>query len=282
MAEIIKKKISELKRHSVSLSLISLALIIAISGMFAINGSLGWYAHNDEVSAEGMSVDAKTTPNLVIGKSPDELMADNLQFSVSYKSDDLINMTSVTHEDQGTETYLKYLVNHYAVDESTGNAKNGMSLEFAPVPITSDEVYFVDYTVYIASRFDSLEISSLTASITLPTTVDSEYLSEHVYFNAASIDFYVSEVSLDNYRGTTSVSDSLNGTARASIELFRDGVTVPDASSNESIKIIMRCYFDGALQDTSTNRAYINSNTVKTDGINIGVTFTAIDAVTEE
>ena len=103
-----------------------------------------------------------------------------------------------------------------------------------------------------------------------------------MYFNAASIDFYVGEVSLDNYRGTTSVSDSLNGTARASIELFRDGVTVPDASSNESIKIIMRCYFDGALQDTNTNRAYINSNTVKTDGINIGVTFTAIDAVTEE
>ena len=282
MAEKIKKKISELKRHSVSLSLISVALIIAISGMFAINGSLGWYAHNDEVSAEGMSVDAKTTPNLVIGKTPDELMADNLQFSVSYKTDDLINMTSVTHDDQCTKTYLKYLVNHYAVDESTGNAKNGMSLEFQPVPITSDEVYFVDYTVYIASRFDSLEISSLTASITLPTTVDSEYLSEHVYFNAASIDFYVGEVSLDNYRGTTSVSDSLNGTARASIELFPDGVTVHDASSNKSIKVIMRCYFDGGLQDTNTNRAYINSNTVKADGINIGVTFTAIDAVTEE
>ena len=282
MAEIIKKKISELKRHSVSLSLISVALIIAISGMFAINGSLGWYAHNDEVSAEGMSVDAKTTPNLVIGKTPDELMADNLQFSVSYKTDDLINMTSVTHDNQSAETYLKYLVNHYAVDESTGNAKNGMSLEFQPVPITSDEVYFVDYTVYIASRFDSLEISSLTASITLPTTVDSEYLSEHVYFNAASIDFYVGAVSLENYRGTTSVSDSLNGTARASIELFRDGVTVPDASSNQSIKVIMRCYFDGGLQDTNTNRAYINSNTVKADGINIGVTFTAIDAVTEE
>ena len=279
MAEKIKKKISELKRHSVSLSLISLALIIAISGMFAINGSLGWYAHNDEVSAEGMSVDAKTTPNLVIGKTPDELMADNLQFSVSYKTDGLINMTSVTHDDQcTTETYLKYLVNHYAVDESTGNAKNGMSLEFQPVPITSDEVYFVDYTVYIASRFDSLAVSSLTASITSPITVDSD----HPYFNAASIDFYVGAVSLENYRGTTSVSDSLNATARASIELFPDGVTVPDVSSNQSIKVIMRCYFDGGLQDTNTNRAYINSNTVKADGINIGVTFTAIDAVTEE
>ena len=278
MAEIIKKKISELKRHSVSLSLISLALIIAISGMFAINGSLGWYAHNDEVSADGMSVDAKTTPNLVIGATQDELLADTLQFSVSFKSTNASAMTAVTHDKNCPDTYLKYLTSHYAVDESTGNAKEDMSLEFAPVPTVSEEVYFVDYTVYIASRFDSLAVSSLTASITSPTTVDND----HPYFNAASIDFYVGdEVSLDNYRGTTSVSDSLNGTARASIELFPDGVVVPNTTDG-CIKVIMRCYFDGALQDNSDpTRAYINSETVKTDGLTIGVTFTAIDAVTE-
>ena len=276
MAEIIKKKISELKRHSVSLSLISLALIIAISGMFAINGSLGWYAHNDEVSADGMSVDAKTTPNLVIGTTQDELLKDTLQFSVSFSSIEASKMTAVTRDESCPNTYLKYLTSHYAVDESTGNAKEDMSLEFAPVPAESEEVYFVDYTVYIASRFDSLAVSSLTASITSPTTVDSD----HPYFNAASVDFYVGEVSLDNYRGTTSVSDSLNGTARASVELFRDGVVVPNTTDG-CIKVIMRCYFDGALQNTDTKHAYINSETVKTDGMTIGVTFTAIDAVTE-
>ena len=272
MAEIIKKKISELKRHSVSLSLISLALIIAISGMFAINGSLGWYASNDEVSADGMSVDAKTTPNLVIGATQDELLADTLQFSVSFKSTDTSAMTAVTHDKNCPDTYLKYLTSQYAVDESTGNAKKDMSLEFAPVPTDSEEVYFVDYTVYIASRFDSLAVSSLTASITSPTTVDAD----HPYFNAASIDFYVGEVSLDNYRGTASVANR-----EKSIELFSDGVVVPNTTDG-CIKVIMRCYFDGALQDNSDpTRAYINSETVKTDGMTIGVTFTAIDAVTE-
>ena len=276
MAEIIKKKISELKRHSVSLSLISLALIIAISGMFAINGSLGWYAHNDEVSADGMSVDAKTTPNLVIGATQDELLADTLQFSVSFKSTDASAMTAVTRDVNCPDTYLKYLTSHYAVDESTGNAKEDMSLEFAPVPTVSEEVYFVDYTVYIASRFDSLAVSSLTASITSPTTVDAD----HPYFNAASIDFYVGvyvgEVSSVNYCGTASVANREN-----SIELFRDGVVVPNTTDGY-IKVIMRCYFDGALQDNSDpTRAYINSETVKTDGLTIGVTFTAIDAVTE-
>ena len=65
MAEIIKKKISELKRHSVSLSLISLALIIAISGMFAINGSLGWYASNDNVDANNMGVSIASAGGVV-------------------------------------------------------------------------------------------------------------------------------------------------------------------------------------------------------------------------
>lgn len=65
MAEIIKKKISELKRHSVSLSLISLALIIAIIGMFSINGSLGWYASNDNVDANNMGVSISNAGGVV-------------------------------------------------------------------------------------------------------------------------------------------------------------------------------------------------------------------------
>ena len=74
---------------------------------------------------------------------------------------------------------------------------------------------------------------------------------------------------------------SRNGTVRASVELLPDGDTVPLASDG-SIKVIMRCYFDGALQDPNTGYAYVNSNTVKTDGIDISVSFTAIDAVSEE
>lgn len=276
MAEIIKKKISELKRHSVSLSLVSIALIIAISGMFVVSGSLGWYAHNDQVSADGMSVDAKSTPNLVIGKSPEELSRDALQFEVSFETLDVQNMVAVTRDESCADTYLKHLTNHYAVDAVTGKAKDGMALEFEPVPAQSDEVYFVDYTVYIAARFDSINLSSLTASISSPTKVDDD----RPYFNAASIDFYVGTVSLQGYRGTTSVSDSLNGTGRASIELLPNGDKIPLASDGY-VKVIMRCYFDGALLNPTTGNAYVNSQTVKSDNLDIGVTFTALDAVSE-
>ena len=273
---VIIKKMSE--KFSAELKLIGtgVMLVIALLAFLNINGTLGWFGSNDQVSADGMSVDAKSTPNLVIGKSPEELSGDALQFEVSFESQDVKDMVAVTRDESCADTYLKHLTNHYAIDGVTGNAKDGMALEFEPVPAQSEEVYFVDYTVYIAARFDSINLSSLTASISSPTEVDDD----HPYFNAASIDFYVGTVSPQGYRGTTSVSDSLNGTGRASVELLPSGYTVPLASDGY-ITVIMRCYFDGALQNPTTGNAYVNSQTVKSDNLDIGVTFTATDAVSE-
>ena len=50
-----------------------IVLVFSIVALFAINGALAWFAHNDTVEAEGMAVDVKTTPNLIIGKTEDEL-----------------------------------------------------------------------------------------------------------------------------------------------------------------------------------------------------------------
>jgi hypothetical protein len=265
---VIIKKMSE--KFSAELKLIGtgVMLVIALLAFLNINGTLGWFGSNDQVSADGMSVDAKSTPNLVIGKSPEELSRDTLQFEVSFVSSDVKDMVAVTRDESCDDTYLKHLTNHYAIDGVTGNAKEGMALEFEPVPAQSEEVYFVDYTVYIAARFDSINLSSLTASISSPTEVDDD----HPYFNAASIDFYVGDVSPQGYRGTTSVS------GRASVELLPSGDKVPLAS-NGYVKVIMRCYFDGALQNPTTGNAYVNSQTVKSDSLDIGVTFTALDAV---
>jgi hypothetical protein len=165
---------------------------------------------------------------------------------------------------------LKYLVNHDAVDNVTGNAMDGMKLEFEGVPETENEQYFIDYTVYIASAFKPLDVSSLYATIVMPESDEST----PPYFNAISIDFYVGEVSLAGYKGTTSVSSGV------AVELLGEGETVP-LNTNGYITVIMRSYFDGALQDAETNNAYINSYTVGSDGAVVGVDFIAIDAETE-
>ena len=66
------------------------------------------------------------------------------------------------------------------------------------------------------------------------------------------------------------------------IELLPGGATVPLNTSGDYVKVIMRCYFDGALQNPETNEAYINSYTVGTDDIVISVSFSATEAVAAE
>lgn len=258
-----------------------LVLVFSVVALLTINGTLAWLASNDEVSAEGMTVDIKTTPNLIIAKTEAELTGETMQFDVSFSEVEANDMIPVTRDEAIADTHLKYLVSNHAVDHITGNSKDNMTLEFAAVPVDDTRTYYVDYTVYIASAFHALPISSLSATIVSPESTDG-----YPYFNAVSVDFYVGdEVSDDNYCGTATVAGSIkdreDGTSNATIELFADGAVVP-LNTEGSIKIIMRCYFDGALQDPTTGYAYINSHTVQTKGIVLGVSFTAVDAAAEE
>ena len=271
MSEVLKQKLMVL--------FISITLLFAFIGFLVLNQSLAWFSENKEVTADGLSVNAKVSPNLIIGTTVDEIQSEGVLFSVDFKGTARTNMIAVTHDSAIADTYLKYLTSHHAIDNHTGLQKGSAELEFAAVPNEDNEPYFIDYVVYIASAFEALEVSSLKAKIVIPEAVDSL----HPYFNAASIDFYVDEVNLDNFIGTTSVADSLNGTERAEIDLFKgQGGTVPlNTTENGYIKVIMRCYFDGALtyvdDEDGKTYAYVNSYTVKTDGVVIGVDFTATD-----
>lgn len=262
-------------KHLMMLIFMATALVFSMVGFFLSNNGVAWFSENDKATANGLSLNTTISPNLIIGKAPDELSQENLQFAVHFDGVEATDMIAVTHDDTARGTYLKCLVNHYAVDHITGNAKDGMSLEFEPVPAESEETYFVDYTVYIASAFDALDVSSLYATISMPETVEDG----DEYLKAASIDFYVGEVSRANYLGTTSLHDRLSGSGRARIELMPNGGRIPLASDGY-ITVIMRCYFDGALQGANGN-AYVNSHAVKTDGISLGVSFVGVDAVTE-
>ena len=263
---------TQVAKQTLLLILIAATLGLAFVGFALSEGSLAWFADNDKVTASGLSVNAKISPNLIIESSADALLDDTFEFSIDFTGMARKDMIAVTHDAAVADTMLKFLTNPHAVNSMTGNAKDGMALTFAPVPATENEKYFIDYTVYIASAFEPLAISSLSASIIKPVSTDEN----PPYFNAASIDFYVGEVTAANYRGTTSVSTC------APIELFPDGTTVPLNTSGDYVKVIMRCYFDGALQNAETNEAYINSYTVGTEDIVIGVSFSATDAVTAE
>lgn len=247
-------------------------LTIVFVGFLLSNGSLAWFAKNENVSATGFSVQVEHSPNLIIAKNVEDITNGELNFSVDFKGTARSNMIAVTRDETAPTTFLKYLSSHYAVDFNTGNVKDGYELEFAPVPTENNQEYFIDYTIYIASAFKPLDVQSLSASITIPSSVDNE----HLYFNAASIDFYVGEVSLEGYRGTTSVASGQG------VDIFSGaGGRVP-LNTDGYITVIMRCYFDGALQDEVSGKAYVNSEQVKVDGVAIGVNFIAVESEQQE
>ena len=269
---------SQLAKQSLMVVFVAITLVIVFVGFLLANNSLAWFSNNKNVTASGLSMQTKVSPNLIIGKSEAQLELPNVLFAVDFEGTARSNMIAVTRDETVEGTYLKYLADHYAVDHVTGNAKEGMELAFKPVPISENEQYFIDYTVYIASAFDPLAVSSLAATISIPEEVNEL----HPYFNAVSIDFYVGEVGDEGYRGTTAVAYCVNDIEdKATVELLPGGGTVP-LNTTGNIKVIMRCYFDGALQDPNTNHAYINSYTVRADNVVIGVDFTAVETPAAE
>ena len=265
-----------MKKHleaKVELVLISLVLIASIFAFFLLNNSTAWFANNDKVDGSGISLSAKATSNLIISKNSDDITAGIMCFDVDFKNTERDNMIAVTHDQNVPVTYLKYVTNHYAIDNITGNAFPGATLEFAPVPETDNERYFVDYTIYLASITDSIDASSLTATITVP---DQSYLDKD-YVNAVSIDFYVNTVSAEGYRGTTSIAKSVSDADDKSVNLFDSSGGVIPHNTEGYITVIMRCYFDGALIDDKSGNAYINSYTVESDRVFLGVQFVARD-----
>lgn len=250
----------------------SVTLIIAVVGFVVANHSFAWFSNNKAVKTNGLSVNTRVSPNLIIGKTVAELTASPALRSVDFNGTAQKNMIAVTHDDAAGDTNLKYLYNNYAVNRETGLADTGATLIFENVPAENDGRYFTDYTVYIASAFGTLEASSLTATIVIPEAVDT--LPSH--FMAASIDLYVGEITDESYKGTTAVADVI-GTEKKSIELLAEGGETIPLNTDGYLTVTLRCYFDGALTTPDGSKTYINSNEATTDGIVFGVEFIATE-----
>ena len=263
----------------IELFVISLVLIVSIVAFCILNSSTAWFARNGQVQADGISISAEASSNLIIAKDPADITAGNINFDVSFENDKLDNMIPVTRDTtlNPSEPHLVYVTNHYAVDFYTGLVKNDADLGLTPVPTTDNEVYFIEKTVYLASVVGSIDVTALTATITVGNQGElsaEKYLEDKEYLKAATVDFYVGSVSTEGYRGTTSIAESLSG---AIVDLFdSDGGEIP-SYTDEPITVIMRFYFDGALVDGTSGDAYINSVKVNTAGINLGVQFSAVE-----
>ncbi len=172
------------------------------------------------------------------------------------------------------------------------------NIRFGQLPEGSESDYYLDYVCYIASVGEAITIGEngyLKATPRFTTSGTNDTI------HAATIDFIVYRDA--NYNNSThAVVDgddeqfeqgvneiekdyrtnlhatypgqvaSVGNTAKTSSDLLGEGDTIPTATGNEAIKIVMRFYFDGALLKDSNN-AYVATNRLDTSDVNVVVTF---------
>ena len=258
--------VSKLTKQWVSVLITVVALCFALIASVATNFSYTWFASNSEVEGYGMSVSVRTDPDLIIAKFPEALQDEDTEFYVSFSDIGVRDeMLAATRDASASGSFLKYAEDPSMIDIKTGLGKNGSEISFLPVVEDQESKFYVDYTVYIASTNEAIVAKSLTVSITSP---ESPSVYTH---NAASLDVYFESVSLEGYRGTLSVA---NGGEAELLGGVLDSVPGRDEGY---FTVILRCYFDGALVNAENGTAYVNSATVSTEKVGLGVSITLIE-----
>ena len=284
---------TEVKKNAGRQLIVSSCLTF-LSVLVLAAATMAWFANNREVNSGGMQMQVETSPNLVIAQSADgeggiaTKTATDASFSTTFDTPAQL-LTPSTH-DWGTfyraadtsvtsTTGLKYNCNPSVIHPSTGEERDGKTIYYnkSENDDENEKYYFVDYEVYIASVSKPLPINGLTATL---NSADAD-TSTYDYHNAASVDFYLGSVSSSNYKGTLNLAGldySVNDGSEpcTEVEIISGSYTVPlnTADSDNYIKVIMRFYFDGALQE-SDGQAFVYSDGLTTANFSMKVTFTA-------
>ncbi|MBP5166889.1 MAG: hypothetical protein ILP09_06485 [Oscillospiraceae bacterium] len=261
-----------------------------MSVLVLVAASVAWFASNRTTDSNGMQMQIETSPNLIIAQDAaaiSAMTASDASFSTTF-STAARTLNPATHNwgnyptpngnGGPSSTGLIYNRNPSAVDTDTGEARTGSTLYYNDALNDSQngKYYYTDYTVYIASVSKPLPATGLIATLSSPNAA----LNSYDYHNAASVDFYLGSVSQSNYKGTLNLAgkgftDSSSGLA--SLDLT-GSTTIPlnTAASDNYITVIMRFYFDGALEK-GPGQAYVYSNGLTTADFSMTVTFTAAE-----
>ncbi len=250
--------------------------------------TMAWFANNRTVDSSGMQMQVETSPNLVIAQSAsgeggiDTKTATDLSFSTTFdtpaqtlipSTHDWGTFNSNSETPVASTTGLKYNCNPSVIHPTTGEERTGRTIYYNKSENDSGngKYYFTDYTVYIASTDKPLPINGLTATL----SSDDANTSTYDYHNAASVDFYLGSVSSSNYKGTLNLAGKnySTGAPLTQVSIISGSYTVP-LNTADSIKVIMRFYFDGALEERS-GQAYVHSDGLTTAAFSMKVTFTA-------
>ena len=255
----------------ISLLMTSVVLVIAIT--------YAWFAFNDHTESRGMDISVKCPANLVITNDTTSWNPGVTELSrglipAEGSEDEPVPSVFATTHKSDSPTGLGYLRNSYEIDPATGKVKStsqsGIILDDVIDSEVNGKYYYIDYTVYVASFGEAFASNTVLAASLIN---DNENLLN--LFNATSVDFYIKASTANDYTfaGTLNLANkdaSNNGNTKTEVELNTG--TIP-LYTDGWFEVILRCYFDGNLNDTAT-KTYITTNEVNalsTNSVTIGV-----------
>ena len=243
--------------------------MLLLSTAASVTGTVAWFSSNASVNATGMGVSAKTSQSLVI----DVDHAVEADVSVAFSA--FANaLTPISYIDGG----YKYVTAAQAAKISPETGLQGEAvLTAVPGAVEAGLYFYADYVVYLAAA--GLPISGATLNATV------SFATAQLTQRAVTIDFQIgaSAVSADITQGdlVPDHSKTVNATMEGSdLTVSFSGVSFPLNTTNTSIPVLMRVYFDGALEETigtgtdAQQKAIVRSEAVKTDALGISVNFT--------
>ena len=247
----------------------SVVLVIAIT--------YAWFAFNDRTTGNGMSITVKCPANLIITSDSSNWNPGVTELSrglipAEGSDDEPVPSVFATTHKSDSPTGLGYLRNSYEIDPGTGKPKENKVaiLDDVIESEVNGKYYYIDYTVYVASFGEAFNSSTVLAASLID---DNENLLN--LFKATSVDFLIKGNTDNDYTfaGTLNLANkdaSNNGNTKAEVELNTG--TIP-LYTEGWFEVILRCYFDGNLNDTAT-KTYITTNEVNalsTNSVTIGV-----------
>ena len=150
--------------------------MLLISALLMGSSTFAWFSMNTNVTVSGMQMSAAASPSLVISTTRTTAETNSILATMTAaEHTSLFDATAIdSTNDAWTGTKengvvsssgLKTVTNREDIDPATGSAFTGKTLNYKAAVNDSNNYYYVDYTVYVASKAASLANQKLTVSI---------------------------------------------------------------------------------------------------------------------
>ncbi len=267
--------------------LIPALAMLLVSAVLMSTASFAWFSMNKTATVTGMQVNATATGSLVVSTTYN---ATDWATAASFSGGTTLAPCTYTTPAGQTAGYW-YVNNPTAVDSVTGNAMTGATLEYAAVPAGGVEsesttgkiagTYYKDFIVYIAATGAEIANQQLKATVTF---TKGDNTDEDTGWKALTVDFFTPgattlSAAYTGYTVTHSKTVNATGSTTVTVEtLLESATTIPvaGATAGRVVPMVIRVYFDGALQNSGS--AYVNSKDGNISDVKIDVLFEAVGA----